>query len=269
MYVGIDIGGTKTLVAVLTDDGVITESVKFPTPENYDEFVIQLGENLAGLKEHDYRAGAVAVPGRIDRTRGIAEDCGNLSWHDVPVQADVERLTGCPMLVENDANLAGLSEAMLLKDTHAKVLYITISTGIGTGFIVDQKIDPSMADSEGGEMMLQRGDKVVTWQSFASGKAIYEKYQQKASDIEDPATWQAIVKDWAIGFLDLLAVTQPDIIVLGGGVGHYLEKYHDLLVTELKRYENPMVPIPPVVKARRPEEAVVYGCYDLAKAAYA
>jgi predicted NBD/HSP70 family sugar kinase len=173
------------------------------------------------------------------------------------------------MLLENDANLAGLSEAMLLKDKHAKVLYLTISTGIGGGFIVDQKIDSSMADVEPGQMMLQRGDKVVKWESFASGKAIFEKYQQKASDIEDPAIWQAIVKDWGIGFIDLIAVTQPDVIVLGGGVGHYLPKYHDFLVAELKQYATPLVHIPPILKAKRPEEAVVYGCYDLARSIHA
>lgn len=269
MYVGIDIGGTKTLLAALTNEGVIHESLKFPTPEKYDDFLVELKANLAQLKTQDFRAGAVAAPGAIDRKHGVFEKGGNLKWKNERIQHDVERLTHCPMLLENDANLAGLSEAMLVKDRHAKVLYLTISTGIGGGFIVDQHIDPTMADMEPGQMMLQRGDRIVKWESFASGKAIYEKYNLKASEIEDPAIWQAIVKDWAIGFLDLIAVTEPDIIVLGGGVGHYLEKYHDLLVTELQKYATPMAPVPPIIKAQRPEEAVVYGCYDLARSIYA
>ena len=269
MYVGIDIGGTKTLVAALTNEGVIHESLKFPTPEKYDEFLVELRANVAKLTTKDFRAGAVAAPGSIDRRRGVFRRGGNLKWRDVAVQHDVERIVNCPMLLENDANLAGLSEAMLLKDHHAKVLYITISTGIGTGYIVNQQIDPGMADSEGGQLMIQRGDKLVRWETFASGKAMYEKYQQKASDIEDPKIWQAVVQTWAVGFVDLLAVTEPDIIVLGGGVGHYLDKYHDLLVAELQKYATPMVPIPPIIKAGRPEEAVVYGCYDLARSRYA
>lgn len=268
MYVGIDIGGTKTLIAALTNEGVIHESLKFPTPEDYDEFLKELRATVVKLTTHDFRAGTVAAPGSIDRKHGVFEKGGNLGWKNVHLQRDVERITHCPMLIENDANLAGLSEAMLLKDRHAKVLYLTISTGIGGGFIVDQRIDPTMADIEPGQMMLQRGDKIVKWESFASGKAIYERYHQKASEIDDPQIWQAIVKDWTIGFLDLMAVTEPDIIVLGGGVGHYLPKYHDLLVAELKKYATPMVPIPPIIKAGRPEEAVVYGCYDLARSAY-
>jgi predicted NBD/HSP70 family sugar kinase len=269
MYLGIDIGGTKTLVAALTAKGEISESLKFPTPENYNDFLHELQENVAKLTTQDFRAGAVAAPGEIDRKKGVFKVGGNLNWHNEPIQRDVEKITHCPMLLENDANLAGLGEAVLLKDQHAKVLYLTISTGIGGGFIVNQQIEPSMADIEPGQMMLQRGEKLVKWESFASGKAIYEKYQQKASDIEDPAIWAAIVKDWTVGFIDLIAVTQPDIIVLGGGVGHYLSKYHDLLVTELKKYATPLVEIPPIVKAKRPEEAVVYGCYELTRSTHA
>ena len=270
MYLGIDIGGTKTLVAVLDQNGVILASLRFETPEDYDDFLQQLKHVLRDeLPLQDFRAGCVAAPGTIDRKRGQFAQGGNLQWKNIPLQRDVERLTGCPMLIENDANLAGLSEAMLLKDTHAKVLYVTISTGIGTGFIVDQKIDPAMADSEGGQIMLQRGDKVVKWESFASGKAIYKRYGRKASDINDRKTWKAIAKDLGVGFIDLLAVTEPDVVVIGGGVGHYLEKFHGLLIDELKRYSSPLVPIPPILKAQRPEEAVVYGCYDLARSVHA
>lgn len=270
MYLGIDIGGTKTLIAALDKHGVIASSLKFPTPNDYDDFLKELRHALKDeLPFDDFRAGCVAAPGELDRKHGRFEQGGNLKWRHVPLQHDIERIVHCPMLIENDASLAGLSEAMLLKDKHAKVLYITISTGIGGGLIIDQKIDANMADVEPGQMLLQRGDKLVKWESFASGKAIYERYGQKASEINKAATWRAIVKDWVPGFMDLFAVTQPDVIVLGGGVGHYLEKYHDLLVAELKKYATPMVSIPPIIKAQRPEEAVVYGCYDQARSVYA
>jgi predicted NBD/HSP70 family sugar kinase len=270
MYLGIDIGGTKTLVAALNEHGEILVSLRFETPKDYDAFLHELKHVLRDeMPIQDFRAGCVAAPGTIDRKRGRFERGGNLHWRNVPLQRDIERLTGCPMLIENDANLAGLSEAMLLREQHQKVLYVTISTGIGTGFIVDQKIDPGMADSEGGEILLQRGNKTVTWESFASGKAIYARYGRKASEINDKRTWEAIAKDLAVGFTDLLAVTEPDVVVIGGGVGHYLEKFHGLLIARLKAIATPMVPIPPILKAQRPDEAVVYGCYDLARSVYA
>ena len=268
MYMGIDIGGTKTLIAALSDNGEIAASVKFATPTDYDEFHAELKRSLQELPFDDFRAGCVAAPGAIDRHHGVFKQGGNLTWKNVPLQHDIEQLVHCPMLIENDANLAGLSEAMLLKQ-HQKVLYITLSTGIGTGFIVNQQIDPSLADMEGGQLLFQRGDRTEKWESFASGKAIFERYHQKASEIDDPKIWQTIVKDWTIGFLDLIAVTEPDVIVLGGGVGHYLPKYHDFLVAELQRYATPLTPLPPIVKAQRPDLCVIYGCYDLARSVYA
>ncbi len=270
MYLGIDIGGTKTLVAALDQHGVILVSLRFETPPNYDDFLKALKHTLQDqMPLQDFRAGCIAAPGEIDRKKGRFEQGGNLKWQHVLLQRDIERIVHCPMLLENDASLAGLSEAMLLEDKHAKVLYLTISTGIGGGLIIDKRIDPNMADVEPGQMLLQRGDKLIKWESFASGKAIYERYGKKASEISSTTTWRAIVKDWVPGFMQLLAVTRPDVIVIGGGVGHYLPKYHDLLVAALNKYATPMVPIPPILQAQRPEEAVVYGCYDLARSVYA
>jgi predicted NBD/HSP70 family sugar kinase len=76
------------------------------------------------------------------------------------------------------------------------------------------------------------------------------------------------VANIAVGLIDLIAVMQPEVIVLGGGVGRYYSRYGRFLRASLKRYENAMMPIPPIREAARPERAVVYGCYDLAKARY-
>lgn len=268
MYVGIDIGGTKTLVATLDDKGVIKESLKFPTPKNYDNFLNQLANNVAELTTKDFKAGCVAAPGQIDRKRGKFLDGGNLHWINAPLQRDVERITRCPMLLENDAKLAGLSESMLLKN-YERVLYVTISTGIGYALIVNQAIDTAVGDPGGRAMLLEHRGKLVPWENFASGGAIVRRYGRRASEISDQSTWKQITRDLAPGFLELIAILHPQVIVIGGGVGHYLERFHEPLVSVLKHYETPLLTIPPIVEARRPDEAVVYGCYDLAKATYA
>ena len=183
----------------------------------------------------------------------------------MPLQADVERICHCPIVVENDAKLAALSEAMLLKDRYRKVLYITVSTGIGIGLAVDGAIDTSIGSGGGRTILLEYRGKMTPWEDFASGHAIVERYGKMAVDITDEKTWRAIARDLAKGLIEVIALTEPEVIVFGGSVGVYFERYGKLLAEELKAYELPLVKIPALREAQRPEEAVVYGCYDLAK----
>ena len=268
MYLGIDIGATKTLLACFTNDGVIKEHVKFLTPKDYSKFKIELADNVAKLSTNTFLGCCVGVPGRLDRKRGIGVAMGNLPWENVPIKKDVESLLHCPTSIENDAKLAGLSEAMLLKAKYSRVVYATISTGIGVGVIVDQRIEPSLVDAEPGKMPLERNGKMVAWESFASGKAIVKRYGKKASEITDDTTWRHIAEDIAVGLINVIAMVQPEVIVLGGGVASYFSRFDDFLRKALKRYEVPLIPIPPVIHAARPEEAVAYGCYELAKSLY-
>jgi len=268
MYIGIDIGGTKTLVACLDETGVIKQQLRFATPHEYPLFLRELASAVAQLSTRSFHGGCVAVPGRIDRSNGIGIACGNLPWRNVPIKRDCEQMLHCPMLVENDANLAGLSEAMLMKDEFSRVLYVTVSTGIGTGIIVNQVIDPAFADSEGGHMELEYQGKLQTWESFASGHAITERYNKQAREITDSQSWRQIAHAIAIGLVDLIAMVQPQVIVLGGSVAQFYNQFSDYLEAELKKYETPLVPIPPIRQAQRPDEAVIYGCYDLAKSTY-
>ena len=267
MFAGVDIGGSKTLVAAFDDDGAITEKKIFKTPTDYSTFLENLNEVASSLKTTDFKALGLAVPGKIDRHRGIGLDFGSLAWHNVPIQADVEHIFHCPVIIENDANLGALSESMLRPEDKT-LIYITISTGIGTGFIINRELDPELLDSEGGQMMFEFRNKRVAWEDFASGRAIKERFGKKAMDITDEKTWQRIAHDLAIGFIELIAIAQPDIIVIGGSVGRYFERFKTFLLEELKQYDNPLVPIPDLQTATRPEEAVIYGCYELANKRY-
>jgi predicted NBD/HSP70 family sugar kinase len=265
MYVGVDIGGSKTLVACLDRNGVITEQQKCPTAANYDEFLAHLARTVDEFTTKEYRAAVVAVPGRINREHGIGEAFGNLPWHNVHLATDIEKILHCPVLLEHDPSLAALSEAMLLKDQFSKVLYVTVSTGIGAGLVVDQEIDEAFADSEVGQILLEHNGEMLPWEKFASGKAIVATYGKRAADIDDGRIWQAIARNIAKGLRELLALTEPEVVVIGGSIGTYFAHYEKYLVSTLKRHEVPLVPIPPIRAAGRPEEAVVYGCYDLAR----
>lgn len=268
MYLGVDIGGTKTLLAVFDTKGRLVEQHKFPTPHDYNDFVNELTTSVQKLKKHDFKATGVAIPGKVDRKHGVGIAFGNLPWQDTPIQADCEQILNCPVVVENDANLAGLSEAILIKKEYRNVLYVTISTGIGGGFITNGKLDSHFLDAEVGQILLEHNGEFKRWEDFASGRAIVEHFGKKASDITSAQDWYVIARNIAVGLINLIAVLTPDAIIIGGGVGTHFSKYKDRLVEQLKLYDNPLITLPPILPAQRPEDAVVYGCYELAKATY-
>lgn len=268
MYIGIDIGGTKTLICTFTNEGQLSQAVKFPTPKNYPDWLTELKSTLSTLSTTRFRAGCVAVPGAVDRKNGVITSLGNLKWKNIPIIRDVQKEVLCPLRIENDAKLAGLSEATMLKDEFSRVLYVTISTGIGFGLTVNGVIDEQIGDGGGKTMLLEHRGKMLPWESFASGKAIFKKYGKMAGEIEDKSTWKEIVRTFSPGFLELIAILEPEVIVVGGGAGQHLSKFHDLLKTDLEKYETPMLSIPPIIGAKRPNEAVVYGCFEYAHQIY-
>ena len=264
MYLAVDIGGTKTIVAAIEKNGKVHASQKFETPKIYAQFLKLLDENIASLNCR-FDSGVVAAPGKIDRKKGIVIAFGNLDWKNIPLLDDIEPLAQCPVHIENDTKLAGLSEAIYIKNEFKKVLYVTISTGINSALIVDGVIDEELIDSESGDMLLEHEGKLQKWESFASGKAIVKKYGKRASEIKNQNDWNAISRNIALGLINLIAVIQPEVIIIGGGVGSHFKKFQGPLHDHLKKFEMPLVPIPPVRGAQKPEEAVIYGCYYLAK----
>ena len=82
-----------------------------------------------------------------------------------------------------------------------------------------------------------------------------------AADIRSKRAWNKIVKNMSKGFLVFIPVLQPDIIIIGGSIGTYFDRYADELKTVLKRNLPPYIPVPKIVQAKHPEQAVVYGGY--------
>jgi len=262
-YLAIAVGGTKTLLAVFSEKGELIFSQKFPTEKNYEKFLKNLKAEIDKLAvNYRFIACCCALPGKIDRQLGLGEHFGNLPWQNVPAQKDLADILHMPVFIENDANLAGVSEAKLVNEAHKTVMYLTISTGIKSGITVDGILVPELADNEPGQMVLEHEGKLQKWEDFASGRALVSRFGKKASEQEDPAVWAAFAHDVALGIEALAAVVQPGIIIIGGSVGNYLEKFLQPLQAELKAMQNDMVEAPPITKAKRPEEAVIYGCYE-------
>jgi len=267
MYLTIDVGGTKVLLALFSEDGTLKKSKKIKTPIMYPDFITEVKKvSMELLEGAQPKACAIALPGTIDRENGIVLALGNLPWENIHVRDDLSDTIHCPVYLENDAKMAGLAEADSIKDLYSRVLYITVSTGIGLGLVIDGKIDHAVNDAGGRAIILEHQGKIMAWEEFASGKAIVAQTGKMASEIEDEADWYLVSRNIAIGLINLIVTLSPDAIVMGGGVGSHLEKFHEKLHDELELYRSKMITnMPQVLKAQHPEEAVVYGGYLLAK----
>jgi len=267
MYLGIDVGGSKTLFAVFDTSGKVITEHKIQTPRNYEELKAEIAKTIRGeLAQYQFSHCCCAVPGWLDFKNGIVVAFGNLPWQNIHIKNDLAMIMpGTTILIHNDAKLAGLSEALILQGRYRKVLYLTISTGIGGGIIIDGVIDPDFANFEPGQMMFDYQGKPTQWEDFASGRALKVRTGKLASEIEDEAIWKEFSKLVVVGLEELLATVQPDVVIFGGGVGAHYDKFSQFLEEGLQAIKNPLVPIPPLVKAQRPDEAVIFGCYDYIK----
>lgn len=261
MLVTVDTGGTKTLVASFSADGEVYESVKFPTPQKEILFIAQLTETITTLAKDKQLDGiVVAMPGIVKE--GVAIWCNHLGWENFDVKTLLQKqFPVTPILVENDANLGGLGETRMLATIPSSVLYVTVSTGIGTGVITNGRIDPGLRLSEGGRSLVEFDGMVREWESFAAGSAIYKAYNKLGKDIHSKRTWLQIADRISRGFLALVPMIQPDVVIIGGSMGTHFAKYSEQLTGILKEKLPGHIPCPVFVNAAHPEQAVIYGGY--------
>ena len=111
--IGVDLGGTKMLVGVLNSDSdVLWESREASTGQTEEELVELLVREIGEAREERPDVGAIGmgIPATIDRNRGVAVSAVNLPIEDLPLRDLVEKRTGLPAFLDNDANVAALAE---------------------------------------------------------------------------------------------------------------------------------------------------------------
>jgi len=149
LIVGIDVGGTKVAGGLVTHKGRLVESLIVPTRaekgfEASFAQIVHLLERLIQLAGGKHKVGGIGMcaPGPLSPTTGVVINPPNLpGWRNVPLARRVEKLFGLPAKVENDANAAGLAEVLFGAAVgYRDVFYVTVSTGIGTGIIINKKI---------------------------------------------------------------------------------------------------------------------------------
>lgn len=265
MIIAIDIGGTKTRISYSRVGNHLEDTLEFATPKNQRTVIKTLKEKirlLIGSSEVD--AIGISSPGPIDKKRGVILSPRNLSWGNLKIVKPLEDHFNCLVVLEHDATAGGIAEARIgAAQKHRVVLYISLSTGIGSSIIFDGSPLPTGHNQEGGRQIIGSDILQDRFGLAIGGKAIQQRYGKIAQDIHDPHIWQIIAQEFAVGIFNMITIIDPDCIVLGGGVSVHYRRFIRPLKKQLLAL-GPIYPLPDIIKARYTQTAPSLGMILLA-----
>jgi glucokinase len=286
LFIGVDLGATKVLALVARETGEVLGVSRRPTdahegPEAVVRRIVQCARSAldeAGVPLEAVAGVGAMAAGPLDLARGIVTTPPNLpGWRDVPLRDMLRDAFGLPVLLENDANAQGYGEYRFGAGKGARnLLFVTVSTGIGGGIVMDGRIyhGASGAAGEVGHVPLESAGPPCgaghpgDLEAMASGLAIAREardalrqgrcpvLRRLASEGRD-VTAEAVAEAaslgdaGAIGILEragrylgmglagLVNVLNPDTVVLGGGLTNIGNMYLAPAREELERRAFP------------------------------
>jgi len=268
--IGVDLGGTQMRAARFDHQLNLLERVAEPThaEQGPDVTVPRLLDVIARVMPDDVASVAgigVSVPGPINPHAGTIVAPPNLpGWDDTPVRKFIQEHFGSTVYLGNDANVAALAEATRGAAQGFKyVIYLTVSTGIGGGFIDNGHlvVGAEGLAGEAGHMTMIVNDEVMDLERAASGTAIAREAVERLKAGADSSI-RALVNDdmdavtsklvgeaaqdgdalalelieqsgyrVGLGIVSLMHIFNPQIVVVGGGVSNV----GDLLFEPMRR----------------------------------
>lgn len=244
--IGIDIGGTNLRAAVISQEGTILETFKTENEVqrgaayNLDKLIDQIKVEWSN---YDFEKVGVGAPGPLDLKVGKLLNPVNLKgWENFNIKEYLSEKLNLSVQVNNDANVAGLAESLVGSAKECEsVFYITVSTGVGGALILDKKIingahsqtaeiyNMIINEDQYSHVGLNKGGlegqcsgvHIARIASDAYGKSLttkevfdlYEKKDEKAVEVIEK--W---VDNISIGIANIIAVVDPETVVIGGAV---------------------------------------------------
>src|SRR3954468_11721369 len=251
---GLDIGGTKIAVGVVDDQGAVLSYLRAPSnpeqgPDESLRRLFELGHQAVAEAGVDIHAVGIGCGGPLDSERGLLIAPLHLpGWRNVAVTRLAEQAFRQPAFLENDATAAAAAEHRIGAGVGTRhMLYLTISTGVGGGVIVDGELYRG-AQGNGSEF----GHVTVDWhgrrcrgcgrlgclEAYVSGTSIAERGTEaglpglNASALAgragegDPVArtlWEETIEALACGLTSIVNLFEPELVVIGGGVSNTVE----------------------------------------------
>ena len=245
--VAIDLGGTNLRGALVRADGEILRRDKQPTPV-HDPRPDALVEMMRAMNDGGCKGAVVGIPGRIDHAEDRLVDAPNLpdGWDEWLSETWLADQTGLAVSLANDADLAAVGEGSFGAGRDADdVVYVTISTGIGAGVMLGQRVVVGrFSGGEIGHTLVDLAAMAVgepdTVETIGSGSAMERRLDEsdlaargaefaslvRAGDPEARSIWDRAMTAAAAGITNLAWIFAPSMVVIGGGVGLNADLVH-------------------------------------------
>jgi glucokinase len=279
----IDLGGTQIRAALITPELEVVGRRAAPTHDEagVEDVVRRLCELAIEVREAARADGGpdpvgvgISSPGPLDPWRGVVVAPPNLAgWRDVPLVPQVTEALGLPTFLERDTNVAVMAEWRYGAASGAKdAIYITISTGIGGGIIVDgrplmgldgtagevghmtveldgplcgdgrpghaEAIGSGTAIAREGRALLERGASPALAALVHDPDEVGAQHVAAAADAGDASCRQILDRAWqAIGAMcaSLVNVLNPEVIVIGGSIAEHRSTLIETVQAEIDR----------------------------------
>jgi predicted NBD/HSP70 family sugar kinase len=260
-----DIGGTKTRFATSNDGNLLFNIKIIDTPKIFEEGIKEFIKYFEEIDNPEIEKVSGGSPGPLNKDRTMIINAPNLStWNNKPLKIELEKFFKTNVFLENDADLAGLGEAIKGAGKNYKInMYLTISTGVGGVRIMNGKIDENTFGFEPGHQYipLRTENKLINLEDLISGSALQKKYGKHPEKIEDEKVWDECAYYLALGIHNSMLHWSPEIVVLGGKV---MNKISLNKVRENLREITKIFPeIPEIKKAELGDHAGLYGALAL------
>jgi glucokinase len=231
VFIGLDIGGTKIMVAAADREGNILRRARTATSTSLEEDLTNINNMIAEVAAGDQIMGmGAAIGGPLDWEQGIVSPLHQPAWRNVPLKAIMEERWNCPFHVDVDTNVAAIGEYRWGGVTARRFLYLTLSTGMGGGFLIDGKIYRGQdgAHPEVGHQSIHfrcSNPPAVQCEcgapdcleALVSGNGIRRIYDKSAETL-NAKEWEEVAYNLGQGLRNLAALYAPDVISIGGGV---------------------------------------------------
>lgn len=278
-YIGVDVGGMSIKIGIVDKNGKIVKSSTFTTSKDDSQEVhaILIGENVnklideSGIDKSEIKGVGIGVPGGVKPSEGLATYVPNIPWVGLELSKIVSGVTGLPVKLGNDADVATLGEVYFgVAKNYSDVVMITIGTGVGGGIVIDKKLYQGSLGmvAELGHVTLKSGGlkcgcgRCGCLEQYASASALIRITKEKMLQNKQSDMWKFVdgdiekvngitsfacakngdqaanevvdefVANVSEGLMNFMNIFRPQAVIIGGGVS----KEGKYLTDKIKAY---------------------------------